>query len=342
MGSRIIQLHTKKDKVTQLDEVLKDPRIFDMWRLEEDKDRVSYSLLVRTEDTQSILDKVQTFIGDDTKEEVIGVNKNGKENGMRVIVQSAEAVLPSPPQRENNTGLSRKKSFATVSREELYNNISKGAELNGTFFWLVLFSTITAAIGLLENNVAVIIGAMVIAPLLGPNLALALSTALGDVKLMKRAVLANISGLGFAILLSIALGYVWTGSLDSHEIISRTHVGFDGIILAIVSGAAAVLSLTTGVSSVLVGVMVAVALLPPATTMGVMIGAGNYDLAAGAGLLLAVNIVCVNLSAKIVFLVKGVGPRTWYEKKTAGKAMRRYLVFWVVALVILALLIWLR
>jgi len=67
--------------------------------------------------------------------------------------------------------------------------------------------------------------------------------------------------------------------------------------------AAAALSLTTGLSSVLVGVMVAVALLPPAATLGIMLGQGNMSLAIGAGLLLAVNIVSVNLASKIVFLL---------------------------------------
>ena len=64
--------------------------------------------------------------------------------------------------------------------------------------------------------------------------------------------------------------------------------------LALASGAAA-LSLTTGLSSVLVSVMVAVALLPPAVTLGLMLGYGDFNLALGAGLLLAINLVCVNM-----------------------------------------------
>ena len=63
-----------------------------------------------------------------------------------------------------------------------------------------------------------------------------------------------------------------------------------------------------------------------------MLGAGRYDLASGAALLLAVNIVCVNLSAKLVFLFKGVQPRTWFEKKKAKRAMIFYMVFLAVEL----------
>jgi len=103
---------------------------------------------------------------------------------------------------------------------------------------------------------------------------------------------------------------MWTGTLDSVELLARTSVGLDGVLLALASGLAAALSLTTGLSSVLVGVMVAVALLPPTATAGIMLGAGNFELATGALLLLAVNVVCVNIAAKLVFLFRGVRPRT--------------------------------
>jgi len=119
-------------------------------------------------------------------------------------------------------------------------------------------------------------------------------------------------------------------------------VGFDSVALALASGAAAVLSMTTGLPSVLVGVMVAVALLPPAATLGIMLGSGQLHLALGAGLLLAVNLVCVNLAAKLVFLVKGIRPRTWWQKEKARQSMTTYLVIWVFSLLFLlfAIYVW--
>ncbi|MDH5436078.1 MAG: DUF389 domain-containing protein, partial [Gammaproteobacteria bacterium] len=106
--------------------------------------------------------------------------------------------------------------------------------------------------------------------------------------------------------------------------------------------AAAVISLTTGLSGVLVGVMVAIALLPPTAVLGITLGAGHYDLAAGAGLLLAVNIVCLNLASKLVFLVKGVKPRTWLEQRKAHQSNVVYIIFWLVSLIILMVAIYLR
>lgn len=333
MAYRLLQLHMNKDLLPRFMELIKDPLIIDHWKLDETKERFSYSLLVRSANSQILTDKLQTFLGIDEKHDFVGVEKEDKA---RIVILPVEVVLPK--EKENPTQQPWRKGFGGVNREELYEEISQGATLNPTFLLLVIFSTIVAAIGLLEDNVAVIIGAMVIAPLLGPNLALAMATALGDRALMSKALKTNLSGVGLAFCLSYTLGFVWPYGLESPELLARTYVGFDGVVLALVSGAAGVLSLTAGVSSVLVGVMVAVALLPPTTTFGIMMGAGEFDLAMGALLLLAVNIVCVNLSAKIVFWLKGVQPRSWYEKQKAGRAIKWYILCWAIALLLLALI----
>jgi uncharacterized membrane protein len=76
--------------------------------------------------------------------------------------------------------------------------------------------------------------------------------------------------------------------------------------------------------------------------MGLLLGAGKMKLAVGAGLLLAVNVVCINLSAKVTFLARGIKPRTGLEKQKARQSMITYIVFWVVALSILIVAIYLR
>ncbi len=88
--------------------------------------------------------------------------------------------------------------------------------------------------------------------------------------------------------------------------------------------------------------MVAVALLPPTATLGLMIGAGQPKLAVGAALLLAVNIVSVNLAAKIVFWVRGVKPRSWLEKQKANQSMVTYMVIWAISLFVLLVVIFIR
>ena len=88
--------------------------------------------------------------------------------------------------------------------------------------------------------------------------------------------------------------------------------------------------------------MVAVALLPPTATMGLMLGAGKYDMAIGAGLLLAANVVSVNLAAKVSFIFSGIKPRTWLEKRKARQSMTAYIFFWIVSLAVLVAVIVLR
>ena len=87
--------------------------------------------------------------------------------------------------------------------------------------------------------------------------------------------------------------------------------------------------------------MVAVALMPPAAATGYMLGTERYALAAGAGALLAVNIVCINLSAQIVFLAKGIKPRSWIERRSAKESTVTSILIWsVLLLALIGIIAW--
>jgi uncharacterized hydrophobic protein (TIGR00341 family) len=323
---RVIEVITDQGHVDTLRGIAAQQEVVDIWVGHNDEDgRCSTRLLVRPEKQQAVMDALQSLLAtaDDT----------------RILVLPVEATLP---RLEEDSLEDEKQSSVTRSREELYQKIVSGAKLDSNFMYMVIMSTIVAAIGLLEDNVAVVIGAMVIAPLLGPNMALAFATTLGEGKLLWSALKSNIAGLFTALGLSILIGFVWPLNFDSHELIMRTDVGMDGIVLALVSGAAAVLSLTAGWSNSLVGVMVAVAILPPTATVGLMLGSGNYQHALGAALLLAVNIVCVNLASNITFLLKGIKPRTWYEKKKAKQSLIIFVLFWLIVFVVLVMAVKVR
>lgn len=275
-------------------------------------------VLARDAEVQPVLDRMESLCG--------------AEQCTRVLVLPVEAALP----REESV------DPIIVSRQSLFDQISRGSELNGEFVLLVTLSTIVAAVGLAENNVAVVIGAMVIAPLLGPNLGLALAAALGDGRLMRRAALTNMVGLALGFGIAVFVGAVWKVDPSVPEIASRTDVNLASLLLATASGMAGVLSLTSGLASVLVGVMVAVALLPPTTACGLLLGGGDYDGALGAALLLATNIICVNLAAQVVFLARGVRPRTWLEKRAAKESVTLNLIIWGVLMVALVAIILIR
>lgn len=203
-------------------------------------------------------------------------------------------------------------------------------------------SVIVAAIGLIRNDLAVIIGAMVIAPLLTPNVALALSTTLGDTDLLRRSLKTNLTGFSVAIVLSVVIGLIFGIDPAIPAIASRTTIGISDVILALAAGCAGTLAFTSGLSGALIGVMVAVALVPPLVTFGMLLGSGNLILAVKALFLVITNIICVNLAGVGTFLIQGVRPRTWWETKKAKRSARIAATSWGTLLVILIIIILLK
>lgn len=318
---KLIEVVTQHQSIETIQTAAHELGALDSWLGATNEDgRQSLQILVPPRHRQQVLDGLQGLLG--------------KDDQSRMLVYPVEISLPRTDTSDNEDARS-----PVISREELYNEVAKGASINLHFLLLVFLSTIVATIGLLEDNTAVVIGAMVIAPLLGPNIALALGTALGDTRLMWSALKTNLTGVGFALLLALLIGLIWPLETINTELMGRTDVGLDGVALALASGTAAALSLTTGLSSVLVGVMVAVALLPPTATLGLMIGNGHWHLALGALLLLTVNVVCVNLSAKLVFLFKGIKPHSWIDEARARQSMTTYILFWIIVLALLLVLI---
>jgi len=321
---KIIEVIADESYIDSIKNIADKNDASDFWVVSSGREeRKVVRILVKPEQRQIILDALQGILSTSLS--------------ARVVVIPIEATLPREEEPEKNTKII---SAAETTREELYNSIGKNAHLNRTYLLLIFLSTVVVAIGLLKDNVAVVIGAMVIAPLLGPNLAMALGTALGDTDLMWKAFKTGLAGMSLALVLSILIGIFWPLNVESRELLARTYVGLDSAVLAMASGAAAVISLTSGIPSILVGVMVAVALLPPAATMGLMLGAGQTDLAYGAAFLLAVNIVAINLSAKLAFLIQGIKPRTWLEKKKAKQSMLSYIIIWVLTLAALLFVIY--
>jgi uncharacterized hydrophobic protein (TIGR00341 family) len=140
-----------------------------------------------------------------------------------------------------------------ISREELYEDIKDAARCTRVSMAMVTLSTIVAAVGLYYNSVVIIIGAMVIAPLLGPNVAVSLGTTLGDVTLLRRAVLTALAGIGTTMVVSVIIGVLLHVDPATPEVASRTGVGPGDAAVALASGCAGALAFTTGVSAALIG-----------------------------------------------------------------------------------------
>ena len=333
MSLRLIELYLPDSEKPGAIQLLESHKVQQMWYEHMGDKNIHIQILIPAELAESILDALE--------------KKYGKTEGFHILLLRVEASIPRLEETKKDSipepdGDSNKKKWAKplrISRAELYADISHTTELNWIYFILIMLSTIVAAVGLLRGSEAIVIAAMVLVPLLGPNVALALGTTLGDIDLSRKAVTATVLGSATALLMAAGVGIIIHIDPESSGLLSRTQVNLSDIILALAAGSAAVLSFTSGVLSALIGVMVAIALLPPLVTMGIFLGSGRFDLALGAFLLLMTNLICVNLSGVVTFLLQGVRPLTWWESSKAKKATRQAIFIWSLLLIILAAVI---
>ncbi|WP_084399954.1 TIGR00341 family protein [Henriciella aquimarina] len=268
----------------------------------EQHDRILIRVIAHDGRSQALTDTLQDALRD--------------RRDWRITMIPLEATLPVPEPLEDEDA----RANLQVLREELLDDVSRDAALTRDFLILSALSTIVAAIGLNSDGVAAVIGAMVIAPLLGPILGFSLGAGLGNYPLIQESTRTLAAGIGVALAVAFLLSFFLPLNTDSHELMSRTEVRLDGVALALAAGGAAALSMAQGKAAVLVGVMVAAALLPPGAALGLFLGAQEWGFALRAGLLLTLNIACLILSALIVFRLKNIRPRGWIDQRNATRA----------------------
>jgi uncharacterized hydrophobic protein (TIGR00271 family) len=208
-------------------------------------------------------------------------------------------------------------------RREVLDQLSQSSSPNIDFYLLVVLSTSIATFGLITNSTAVVIGAMLVAPLMSPILGISLASVAGEERVFERALIALIWGIILAIALSAGIG--WTshalplGALDSlpSEVLSRTRPSPFDLGIALAGGAAAAYALAQPqLSAALPGVAIATALVPPLCTVGIGLALGRYDVALGALLLFTTNLVAISFAGIVVFAALGFRPRlrdgTWF------------------------------
>jgi uncharacterized hydrophobic protein (TIGR00341 family) len=323
MALRLIEMVLQQKDGAEVRELLKEHQVLDHRQVRLPDGEVLVRILLEAEQSEAVLDLLE--------------KRYAGGEGSRVVILPVEATLPRAapePPATSEQPPSGEKPPERISREELYEDIKNGALCSRVYLAMAVLSTVVTAMGLYYNSVAIIIGAMVIAPLLGPNVALALGTTLGDLSLLRHALLTALAGIATTMALSVIIGVLLKVNPASPEVVSRTGVALGDIAVALASGCAGALAFTTGVSTTLIGVMVAVALLPPLVTSRLLLGGGHPAPAMGALSLFLVNLVCVNLAGVITFLVQGIRPASWWEKDRAVKATRIALGLWVALLAV--------
>ena len=201
-------------------------------------------------------------------------------------------------------------------RESIYQSILKSSEPNPEYFMLLGLAALIALFGLLQNSVAVIIGAMLISPLMNPILSSALALLLGDWKLgRKSAIVAAVSVAGA---IGITWFVAWLTPLReaTPEILARTSPNLLDLFIAFLSGLAGSLALRSdsGGLTILPGVAIAVSLIPPLAVVGYGLSVHQSSVAGGAFLLFVTNLVAIILSAASIFLLMGFRPHQEVEE----------------------------
>lgn len=331
MPVRLLVLTVPAGSEARLDELLGEAAVVGRWRDERAGGWVVQAV-VQAEATEELTDALErAFEGGD---------------GFHVALLPVEALLPEPEDEEAAEAAATQEEKGEerpqprISRAEIHSEVVEELGVTGVFVTMTAISALVAAIGMLRDSTAVVIGAMVIAPLLVPNMALAVATVLADGQLARRALLANLSGFGVVLALAAVVGALVEVDPSVPALAVRSEIALSDLALAVAAGTAGTLALTRGLSGAVIGVMVAVALLPPLVATGLHVGAGAWREAGRAALLTAANVIGINLAAVATLALLGVRPRSFWEAERARKATWLAVALWVLLLFALGVLFW--
>ena len=269
----------------------------------------------------------------------------GLEREAYTVVVSAETV-------ESERFDALKESYAEaeneerIARQELESRAEELASAIPTYVVMTVVSAVIATAGLLLDSPATVVGSMVIAPLIGPAMAAAVGSVVDDADLFRRGIGLQILGIVTAVVAATGFAaFVQTANLvppgldplSLSEVEERLSPSVLSLAVALGAGIAGAVSLMTGVSTALVGVMIAVALIPPAATVGIGIAYGIPSLAVGSAVLVAVNVLSINLAALVVLWYGGYRPEQFFRHDRAKIATLKRVAALVGAIALLSL-----
>jgi uncharacterized hydrophobic protein (TIGR00271 family) len=194
-----------------------------------------------------------------------------------------------------------------VERSELAWQSRHLAEPTLDYVMMIIFSAGLATLGLLANSTAVIIGAMLVAPLMSPLSAMSIGLSTGRTALARRASLTLLIGIATALGISLTIGVLFTIPSPTDEMLARGNPSVLDAMVALVSGLVAGYGAgRKGVSAALAGVAIAAALMPPVCTIGLGLAMQDFSLASGAALLFITNIIFIVVAQYVIFVWMGM------------------------------------
>lgn len=257
------------------------------------------------------------------------VSRRLRREAQDCAVGVVRAAAPFADRLERGLARALRSAVPQLSRDErteLVAKVQSNSTFNFDFVALVCLSTLIAGLGLLRNSGAVVIGAMLVAPLMTPLVGCGLALVHGNAVLVSNAARAVL--LGFLLSFGIGLALGLTGSAVTDEMLARGEPHLFDLVVAGASGlAAAYATARPGLSGALPGVAIAAALVPPIATSGIAAASGEGGLAVGAGLLFFTNIVAIVLGSAAALYALGLRTerlpdtqRRWIRPTLAGLA----------------------
>ena len=270
----------------------------------------------------------------------------GLERDAFTVVVDAETVVSKRFEELSARYEEEEGNGDRIAREELAARARDLAPDFKRFVGLTVLSAVVATAGLLLDSPAVVVGSMVIAPLVGPAMTTGVGTVVDDDDLFRRGValqtvgglLAVVSATVFAAALNLS-GVVPMDAaavLSVPEVAERLAPDVLSLAVALAAGAAGAISLSAGVSTALVGVMIAAALVPPTAVIGIGVAWGRPEAVFGSAVLVLVNFLSVNLAVLAVLRLSGYGPRGWFREAVAARAVRRRAAVLLVGVLVLS------
>lgn len=216
----------------------------------------------------------------------------------------------------------------------IHDTVENGIEFKGTNLWILIFAIFIASVGLNVNSTAVIIGAMLVSPLMGPILGMGYSIATYDFPLLRKAVVNYFFAVIAGLLTSAAYFFI-TPIYQAHsELLARTQPNIYDVIIALVGGLAGIVAISSrNKGNVIPGVAIATALMPPLCTAGYGLATANWKFMLGALYLLTINTVFIG-SATLVTVRLLRYPIRNYADETAKRLANRWVSFIVLVTII--------
>ncbi|WP_100610680.1 DUF389 domain-containing protein [Confluentibacter lentus] len=226
-----------------------------------------------------------------------------------------------------------------TDRDATIQAIKNDISFKGATAWILVCSIFVASIGLNANSTAVVIGAMLISPLMGPILGAGLSIAINDIDTLKRSLINLGIMIGLSLLTAFLFFYLFPLSEDTSELLGRVKPDIRDVLIAFFGGSALIIARTKRgtIASVIFGVAIATALMPPLCTAGYGLAKGNWQYFGGAMYLFTINTIFIALATFIVLKVLRF-PMLKYANSARRKRTARFAS--LLAIVVMVPAIW--